>query len=272
MSEMIPLAFEGVEVRAEDRDGSAWFVGADVCRALGIRHVATAMKRLDPDEKGVAKNHTLGGLQDLTVISEAGVYKLLARSSKPEAKRFDRWVRHEVLPTLRRTGSYTMGAGAGAVDLRDPAQLAAVAAQLAGMVQEGQQRIARLQPVADAYERIADGTGAMSITEAAKALKVPPRQMGEWLRDRRWVYRVGEKGPWMAYQRFIASGLLEHRVIEIGSGEDPALPGKVVTQVRVTARGLARLALLLTPVAEPGPQVSLPLVPTSAPAGGSRVH
>jgi len=93
-------------VRVLDRDGQAWFVLSDVCSALAIANNRHAATRLDEDEKGVVNSDTLGGPQALTVVNEAGLYSLILTSRKPEAKQFKRWVTHEVLPTLRRTGAY----------------------------------------------------------------------------------------------------------------------------------------------------------------------
>lgn len=100
-------AFEGHQVRVHrDDEGDLWFVAADVCRVLEIVNSRDAIRILDDDERGVVITDTLGGSQELSTISEPGLYKLLARSRKPEAKRFDRWVRHEVLPAIRRDGAY----------------------------------------------------------------------------------------------------------------------------------------------------------------------
>ena len=88
-------------------DGLPWFVAADVCRALGIRNNRDAVENLDEDEKGVANTDTPGGNQDLLTVSESGLYALIFRSRKPEAVRFRKWVTGEVLPSIRRTGSYT---------------------------------------------------------------------------------------------------------------------------------------------------------------------
>ena len=107
MDNVIRLEFEQQEVRAVDGpDGEPWFVGVDVCRALAIENSRHALSRLDDDEKGVATNDTLGGPQALTIVSEPGVYRLVFTSRKPEAERFKRWLAHEVLPALRRTGRY----------------------------------------------------------------------------------------------------------------------------------------------------------------------
>jgi prophage antirepressor-like protein len=126
MTDIIGLHFEGKPVRVITRDGDPWFVAADVCRVLEIEHASSATRILDEDEKGVHTMHTPGGSQDMAIISEPGLYKLMARSRKPEAKRFDRWVRHEVLPSIRKTGGYMVVAPVDpAAFLSEPAALAA---------------------------------------------------------------------------------------------------------------------------------------------------
>lgn len=89
--------------------GSIWFVAKDVCRVLEIEnHRDSVAKVLDEDEKGVDKIYSLGGPQEMATISESGLYTLIIRSNKPEAKPFRRWVTHEVLPSLRKTGQYSV--------------------------------------------------------------------------------------------------------------------------------------------------------------------
>lgn len=89
-------------------DGEVWFVAKDVCDILELSDVSMATRSLDKDEKGTSKVCTLGGIQDMTIISEPGLYKLAFKSRKPEAKKFVRWVTHEVLPAIRRTGRYSV--------------------------------------------------------------------------------------------------------------------------------------------------------------------
>ncbi|MFW9594008.1 MAG: Bro-N domain-containing protein, partial [Macromonas sp.] len=89
------------------RDGEPWFVAADVCAALEIGNVSMAANRLDADEKDISTVDTLGGAQELVVINESGLYSLILTSRKPEAKKFKKWVTSEVLPSIRKTGSYT---------------------------------------------------------------------------------------------------------------------------------------------------------------------
>jgi len=96
-------------VRIIEIDGEPFFVAKDVADILEIRDAFNATKELDDDEKGTTKVSTPGGMQDMTVISEAELYTLLMRSNKQEAKPFRRWVTHEVLPSIRKTGSYSNG-------------------------------------------------------------------------------------------------------------------------------------------------------------------
>lgn len=97
------------QIRTALRDGEVWFVGKDVAEALGYANARDAInKHVDSEDKGVAKCDTLGGAQELTVINESGLYSLILGSKLESAKRFKRWVTSEVLPAIRKTGSYEM--------------------------------------------------------------------------------------------------------------------------------------------------------------------
>lgn len=111
MQEIQNFAFDESLVRVIMRDSAPWFVVADVARALGIKNPRDAVAEFDDDEKGVASADTLGGRQDLNVLSEPGLYRLIFMSRKPDARRFQRWVTHEVLPAIRKTGGYRADAG-----------------------------------------------------------------------------------------------------------------------------------------------------------------
>ena len=96
------------EVRTVTIDDEPWFVAADVCRALEIGDTHKATDRLDPDEKGRSSIPTHGGQQEMLVVNEPGLYSLVLGSRKPEAKAFKRWITHEVIPALRKTGTYSL--------------------------------------------------------------------------------------------------------------------------------------------------------------------
>ena len=94
------------DVRVIMRNGEPWFVAADVCRVLELSNVTVAMERLDEDEKAKLNLGLSGG--DTNVINEAGLYALVLSSHKPEAKNSKRWLTHEVIPTIRKTGGYSI--------------------------------------------------------------------------------------------------------------------------------------------------------------------
>lgn len=103
------FTFKGAQLRVVDRQGEPWFVAADVAAALGLRDANRATRLLDDDEKGAHSVGTLGGAQSMQVISESGLYALVLRSRKPEARPFQKWVTAVVLPTIRRHGMYVAG-------------------------------------------------------------------------------------------------------------------------------------------------------------------
>jgi prophage antirepressor-like protein len=95
------------------RDAEPWFVAADICRILGIKNTADGLKNLDDDEKGIALSDTLRGIQEVLVVSESGLWTLVLRSrdavrAGTVPHRFRRWITGEVIPTIRRTGGYTL--------------------------------------------------------------------------------------------------------------------------------------------------------------------
>lgn len=101
-------------VRAVTLKGEPWFVAADVCRALGLGNSSMAVSKLDDDEKmtlSLTDSHSnqRGGAQMATIINEPGLYALVLSSRKPEAKAFKRWITHEVIPSIRKTGGYIAG-------------------------------------------------------------------------------------------------------------------------------------------------------------------
>ena len=102
------FADKGFKIRVIMRLGDPWFVAKDACDCLEIANVSQACQALDEDEKGICKVYTLGGSQDMMLISESGLYTLIMRSNKPEAKVFRKWVTSEVLPSIRKTGSYSV--------------------------------------------------------------------------------------------------------------------------------------------------------------------
>lgn len=108
MSEVSLFDFGGAEIRGLALDGRPWLIARDLCAALGLSNASQALATLHDDEKGVTTNDTPGGPQQIAIVNEPGVYRLIFRSRKPEAEQFKRWIFHDVLPAIRETGTYQL--------------------------------------------------------------------------------------------------------------------------------------------------------------------
>ena len=104
------------QIRTTVIDGEAWFVAKDVCDVLGLADVTSALRTIDEDEKLVRKISGAGQIREMATVSEPGLYKLIMRSTKPQAKDFTRWVTHTVLPSIRQTGMYVSPAMQARID------------------------------------------------------------------------------------------------------------------------------------------------------------
>ena len=233
----VSFNFEGESVRVINQGGEPWFVAADVCAVLEHTNPTVAVGRLDDDERAKLN---LGRQGEGTIINESGLWSLVMGSRKPEAKRFKKWITSEVIPAIRKTGSY------GAVDpikvLNDPAAMRSLLLNYSEKVIGLEERVATLAPKAEALDRIATANGSFNITSAAKHLNTPPKGLFQWLHRHNWIYRRAGGKSWLAYQGRINSGDLEHKVhlLSIDDGSD-----RVVENIRVTPKGLAKLAAAL---------------------------
>lgn len=202
MNEMQTFVYSGAEVRTVRKDGTPWFVLKDVCGVLGVGNVSDVYARLDTDEKGVGQIDTLGGRQSMNIISESGLYNVILRSDKPEAKPFRKWVTAEVLPAIRRSGGYI----AGQNDL-SPAELMAKALKVAEQtLAERDARISSLQvqnaimaPKADYFDELVERNTLTSFRDTAKELGIPPRKFTQFLLEKKYIYR-DKKEKLMPYE------------------------------------------------------------------------
>ena len=107
MNDLQIFVYSGEQLRTVRRDDGLWWVLRDVCRVLNIGNVTDTKKRLDPDEVDLTDLiDGMGRVQSTTIINEPGLYGVILRSDKPEAKQFKRWVTHDVLPSIRKNGAY----------------------------------------------------------------------------------------------------------------------------------------------------------------------
>lgn len=142
MSEVQNFQFESNEVRVHvDQAGELWWVATDVCHALGLTDASKTLERVPESHKGTKTIRTLGGAQQMLVVDEPGLYEIVFRSNKDEAKRFRAWVFEEVLPSIRQTGSYTHAPASNS----NLAILGEVSQKLAKVATDHENRIARLE-------------------------------------------------------------------------------------------------------------------------------
>lgn len=171
------------ELRIFVIDEEPWFLAKDVCDALGLSNVTEAVRNLDDDEKSNISNSEVaqnGGRNPL-IISESGFYKLAMRSRKPEAKSFQRWVTHEVLPSIRRHGMYATPQAVEEM-LADPDTMIATLQALKAereKVAALEARNRKLEVKAAYYDTCMESDGLLSIRAAAKLMKSYDRAMGQ---------------------------------------------------------------------------------------------
>lgn len=193
-------------IRALNMDGEPWFVARDVTNALGLDRTATY--KLDDDEKDVCSTHTLGGEQEVSIISESGFYTLVLKSRKPEAKAFQRWVTHEVLPAIRRTGGYMV-----TVESETPEQTMARALIIAQetMARKDAQ-IAEMKPKAFFADSVSNSESTILIGQLAKLIcqngtSVGQNRLFATLRKDGYLGKRGENYN-LPTQRAVEMGLL----------------------------------------------------------------
>jgi anti-repressor protein len=221
-------------------DGEPVFAAADALLLLDLNRSSIAL--LDDDEKGVHSVDTPGGRQDISVITESGLYSLILRSRKTEAKIIKRWITREVLPSIRRTGSYS-----NTPALSGPELLAHAVLEAKAMLDEAHATIAVLEPKAEVADRFLDAEGDYSVRDAAQTLtragiKVGERRLFAVLATKGWIKRAVGDGRYRVVQSAIETGYMS---VLPQSHYHPRTGILVIDppQPRVTPKGLQRLLL-----------------------------
>lgn len=202
MTQMQSFHYNGAEVRTVERGGEPWFVLKDVCGVLSIGNAADVYARLDEDEKGVGQIDTLGGAQKMNLINESGLYNVILRSDKPEAKPFRRWVTGTVLPSIRKHGGYIAGQ-----ETMSPEELMAKTLLTAQRTLADRDiRIAQLTvenqvlaPKADYFDQLVERNTLTNFRETAKLLEIPPKRFVQFLLEKKFIYR-DQKGKLLPFE------------------------------------------------------------------------
>ena len=243
MNELRTWTFSGSEVRTVEVNGEPWWVLADVCNVLEISNSRNIAARLEDDEKGVTLVDTLGGAQNMTIINESGLYSVILRSDKPQAKPFRKWVTSEVLPSIRKTGSYSV---------RDSYQIEDPIERAKRWIEEQQEKKeltvqvsaltvdkAIMQPKADYFDQLVDRNLLTNLRDTAKELHIKQNAFVSFLLDKKYMYR-DQKGKLLPYSKHTDAGLFE---IKEFTNEKTGFSSN---QTLITPKGRETFRLLIT--------------------------
>lgn len=208
MTDIQIFNYQNNEVRTVELNGEPWFVLKDVCEVLGIADHKVTARRLDADEVcQTPLTDSMGRQQETTVINESGLYNVILRSDKPEAKPFRKWVTSEVLPSIRKHGAYMTPETLQAAILNPDTMI-----QLCQQLKAEQDKNAVLtaansqltvekqimQPKADYFDELVDRNLLTSFRETAKQLEIGEKSFIQFLLDKKYIYR-DKKGKLMPY-------------------------------------------------------------------------
>lgn len=198
MNNLQVFNYNGNEVRTIQKDGEPWWVLKDVCGILGISKYRDTASRLDEDERGSVRVDTPGGEQEMTVINESGLYNVILRSDKPEAKPFRKWVTSEVLPSIRKHGAYMTPETLEQAILNPDMMI-----KLCTALKDEQDKNKALQavnssltvdnqimkPKADYFDELVDRNLLTNFRETAKQLQVKEKEFIRFLLEKKFIYR-----------------------------------------------------------------------------------
>lgn len=185
------------EIRALEINNEPWFVGKDVATILGYSNSSDALKkRVDEEDKGVAKCDTLGGKQNLTIINESGLYSLILSSKLPNAKKFKKWVTSEVLPQIRQTGGYIPYSQ----EESDEEILARALIIAQNTLAKKDELIEQMKPKVDYHDKVLNVDKLVTTTDIAKDLGMTARQLHNKLHDMKIIFKTGNH--WTFYAKY----------------------------------------------------------------------
>lgn len=196
MNEIQVFNFKGNDIRTVKVEGETWWVLKDVCDVLGLSNPTVVSARLDADE---VTKFDLGGLSgESNIINESGLYNVILRSDKPEAREFKRWVTHEVLPTIRKTGAYMTPETIEKV-LADPDTIIKLATEIKTLRAEAEKQKALnaeltvknqlMAPKADYFDQLVERNLLTNFRETAKELEIREKDFISFLIEKKYIYR-----------------------------------------------------------------------------------
>lgn len=233
---------DSAKVRTTVIGSEVWFVAKDVCNVLGLSNASEALRALDLDEKATLRNpegRAGAGAQYFNIISESGLYALVIRSNKPNAKRFRKWVTQEVLPSIRRTGKYEAPAAPEEEESLIVAKAFSIVhrrlTESRALIEKLQKQIEEDEPSVKFAKDLLATQNGMSLGEAAKLIReatgieLGQNRFYNYLIDRGYLHKGGSQRG-LPVQRCVETGILSIKI---------RIDGTIRRDVaQVTAKGL----------------------------------
>ena len=228
------------QIRTVTKDNEPWFVASDICKALGITNTSKAMQRLDNDERA---NFKLGvhDSDGTNCVNEYGLYNLVLASRKQGAKEFKRWITHEVIPSIRKSGGYISGQEQMSdTELMAKALLVAQKQieQRNTIIEQQKAKIEADKPKTIFADAVSASKTSILIGDLAKLIcqngyKIGQKRLFEWLRENGYLIKSGSSKN-MPMQRYVEQGLFE---IKESNVQNPDGSVRITKTTKITGRG-----------------------------------
>jgi anti-repressor protein len=242
-NEITRFQYEGTTIRTLTVDGEPWFVATDLAQILGYRDAHNLARRLDDDEKGTHSASTPGGTQEILIISESGLYSAILGSKVQAAKPFKRWITHEVVPQIRRTGGYQ-----SAPELSGPELMAKALLEAQATLEARAEQIAALEQKAEYVDCFVVADDLRTVRNVAKSLGIRESILRQALLDHGWIYvekrtyGPNEDGIYRLRRRYSAYADKTNYFVPIPAHEAPKFGDEVDHTLKVTPVGAAAIA------------------------------
>jgi anti-repressor protein len=261
LNKELALHFDTHNIRVIiDEKNQPWFVAKDVAEVLGYRNTRDAISKHCKNQNTVAIHDGTSGNPNVTIIPEADVYRLIFRSKLPAAERFERWVTEEVLPQIRKTGSYGVEKSLEEI-LKDPRQMASYLIQLADERDKRIELESRLEEVSHEIEvkdrllievrpkviyhdEVLSSEGTITSTDIAKSMGITAIKLHRLLQKRNVIFRQGKR--WVLYHTYQDKGIA--KIVTLSVTKKEGNPKEIVTHLRWTAKGQKFIHELLNPL------------------------
>lgn len=220
------------QIRTINQNNELWFIASDICKALDLSNPTMAMERLDDDEKSKLNLGLSGGATNC--VNEFGLYNLVLASRKQGAKDFKRWITHEVIPSIRKTGGYIVGQE----QMSDSELMAKALLVAQKQIEERNKQIEIMQPKAIFADAVSTSKTSILVGDLAKLIcqngyQIGQKRLFEWLRDNGYLIKSGSSYN-MPMQRYVEQGLFE---VKESNVQNPDGSVRITRTTKITGKG-----------------------------------